>query len=119
MALYKKELDEIEEGKSHWMYALAEFYGKLTKDLETAKQHMRDVKRQEIITDIKCENCGSFMAKKFGRYGEFLACTNYPECKTTRDIPKIHDEHDEEKKAESGGENCEDCGRTMVLKSGR
>jgi DNA topoisomerase-1 len=118
-ARMEEELDEIEEGKMRWTDALAEFYGKFTKDLETAKQHMRDVKRQEIITDIKCENCGSFMAKKFGRYGEFLACTNYPECKTTRDIPKIHDEHDEEKQAETGEETCENCGRPMILKRGR
>src|SRR3989449_8961055 len=81
----EEELDEVEEGKMHWTDTLAEFYEKFTKDLEAARRHMPDVKRQEILTDEKCENCGSQMAKKFGRYGEFLACTNYPECKTTRD----------------------------------
>jgi DNA topoisomerase I len=115
----EEELDEIEEGKMHWTAALAEFYGKFTKDLELAKKNMRDVKRQEIITDIKCENCGSFMAKKFGRYGEFLACTNYPECKSTRDLPKVHDEVDEETHAEAGEESCENCGRPMLMKRGR
>ncbi|HWN97636.1 MAG TPA: topoisomerase DNA-binding C4 zinc finger domain-containing protein, partial [Blastocatellia bacterium] len=88
-------------------------------DLETAKRLMRDVKRQEIITEEKCENCGSFMAKKFGRYGEFLACTNYPECKTTRDIPKIHDEAGEETHAEAAEETCENCGKPMAMKRGR
>ncbi|HEX8183506.1 MAG TPA: type I DNA topoisomerase, partial [Blastocatellia bacterium] len=115
----EEELDEIEEGKMRWTAALAEFYEKFTKDLESAKQHMRDVKRQEIITDEKCENCGSLMAKKFGRYGTFLACTNYPECKTTRDIPKLHDEAGEETHAEAGEESCDNCGRPMAMKRGR
>ncbi len=118
-ARMEEELDEIEEGKMLWTDALAEFYEKFTKDLEAAKAHMRDVKRQEIITDEKCENCGSFMAKKFGRYGQFLACTNYPECKTTRDIAKPHDEASEEKQAEAAEEMCENCGRPMVMKRGR
>lgn len=115
----EEELDEIEDGKMGWTDALAEFYGKFTKDLEVAKLHMRDVKRQEIITDEKCENCGSPMAKKFGRYGEFLACTNYPECKTTRDIPKVHDEAGEEAHAEAAEEICENCGKPMAMKRGR
>ncbi len=118
-ARMEEELDEIEEGKMSWTAALAEFYEKFTKDLEAAKAHMRDVKRQEIITDEKCENCGSFMAKKFGRYGQFLACTNYPDCKTTRDIAKPHDEASEEKQAEAAEEMCDNCGRPMVMKRGR
>ncbi len=118
-ARMEEELDEIEEGKLPWTAALADFYGKFTKDLEHAKKNMRDVKRQEIITDIKCEACGSFMAKKFGRYGEFLACTNYPDCKTTRDLPKVQDEVDEETHENAGEETCENCGRPMAMKRGR
>jgi DNA topoisomerase-1 len=113
------ELDEIEEGRMLWTDALAEFYGKFTKDLAVAKENMRDVKRQEIITDEKCENCGSPMAKKFGRYGQFLACTNYPECKTTRDIAKASDEAGEETHAEAAEEICENCGKPMQMKRGR
>jgi DNA topoisomerase-1 len=115
----EEELDEIEEGKMRWRAALAEFYGKFTKDLESARRHMRDVKRQEIITDELCENCGSPMAKKFGRYGEFLACTNYPECKTTRDLPKPHDDAGEETHQEAAEETCENCGKPMAMKRGR
>ena len=115
----EEELDEIEEGKMDWTATLAEFYEKFTKDLEHAKLHMRDVKRQEIITDEKCENCGSPMAKKFGRFGEFLACTNYPECKTTRDLAKVHDEAGEEAHAEAAEETCENCGKPMAMKRGR
>ncbi len=115
----EEELDEVEEGKMHWTDTLAEFYEKFTKDLEAARQHMPNIKRLEIKTDEKCENCGSPMVKKFGRYGEFLACTNYPECKTTRDIPKVQDEASEETHAEAAEETCENCGRPMVLKRGR
>jgi DNA topoisomerase-1 len=115
----EEELDEVEEGKMVWTDTLAEFYGKFTKDLEAAKENMRDVKRQEILTDEVCENCGSRMAIKFGRYGQFLACTNYPECKTTRDIPKIHDEGGEETAEAAAEETCENCGKPMVLKRGR
>jgi len=93
----EEELDEIEDGKMGWTETLAEFYEKFTKDLEVAKLHMRDVKRQEILTDEKCENCGSPMAKKFGRFGEFLACINYPIARrlailrrpTTRQVKKL------------------------------
>ncbi|HEY7912877.1 MAG TPA: type I DNA topoisomerase [Blastocatellia bacterium] len=115
----EEELDEIEEGKMRWTEALSEFYEKFTRDLEHAKVNMRDIKRQEILTDEECENCGSKMAKKWGRYGEFLACTNYPDCKTTRDIPKVHDELSEEAHAEAGEETCENCGRPMAMKRGR
>jgi DNA topoisomerase-1 len=115
----EEELDEVEEGKMHWTDTLAEFYEKFTKDLEAARRHMPNIKRLEIKTDEKCENCGSPMVKKFGRYGEFLACTNYPECKTTRDIPKVQDEASEETQAEAAEETCENCGRPMVLKRGR
>jgi DNA topoisomerase-1 len=115
----EEELDEIEEGKLRWTQALSEFYNKFTRDLEAAKEHMRDVKRQEIPTDEKCENCGSSMVIKFGRYGQFLACTNYPECKTTRDIPKVHDEAGEEVAEAAAEETCENCGRPMVMKRGR
>jgi DNA topoisomerase-1 len=115
----EEELDEVEEGKMVWTDTLAEFYQKFASDLEVAKEHMKDIKRQEILTDEKCENCGSRMAIKFGRYGQFLACTNYPECKTTRDIPKVNDEAGEETAEAAAEEECENCGRPMVLKRGR
>src|SRR6185369_9278746 len=87
-ARMEEELDEVEDGKLKWTAALKEFYDKFTIDLKTAQQHMRDVKRQEIITEEVCEKCGSKMAIKFGRFGQFLACTGYPDCKTTRKISK-------------------------------
>lgn len=59
------------------------------------------------------------MVKKVGRFGEFLACTKYPECKTTRDLPTAHDKAGEESHAEAAREACDNCGKPMVLKRGR
>lgn len=124
-ARMEEELDEVEEGKLKWTAALREFYDKFTVDLKAAQQHMRDVKRQEIITDETCEKCGSKMAIKFGRFGQFLACTNYPECKTTRDLAKPAGAAPAAEPTAEAAENpyadetCEKCGKAMALKRGR
>ena len=124
-ARMEEELDEIEEGNLKWTTALRGFYDKFTVDLKTAQEHMRDVKRQEIVTDEVCEKCGSKMAIKFGRFGQFLACTNYPECKNTRDLAKPEAVNGSGEVAAEAAENpyadetCEKCGRSMTLKRGR
>lgn len=117
------QLDEIEEGHAEWRDTLRAFYDKFTVDLDKARLHMKDVKRQEILTDEECEKCGSKMAIKFGRFGRFLACTNYPECRTTRELAKTTN-GEAEPKAEPvenpyEGELCEKCGKPMQLKRGR
>ncbi len=117
-------LDEVEEGKLKWTTALHTFYDKFTVDLKAAQEHMRDVKRQEIITDEVCDKCGSKMAIKFGRFGNFLACTNYPECKSTREIAKPVTNENGEATGEAAenpyaNEKCENCDRPMILKKGR
>ncbi|HKX26379.1 MAG TPA: type I DNA topoisomerase [Blastocatellia bacterium] len=123
-ARMEEELDHIEEGKLKWTVALRGFYDKFTVDLKTAQEHMRDVKRQEIVTDEVCEKCGSKMVIKFGRFGQFLACTNYPECKNTRDLAKPATITNGEVEAEAtenpyAAETCEKCSRPMTLKRGR
>ncbi len=125
-ARMEEALDEVEEGRMQWTAALREFYDKFTVDLKAAQEHMRDVKRQEIITDEVCDKCSSKMAIKFGRFGQFLACTNYPECKNTREIakPAAANETNGEASAEAApnpyaDEVCENCGKPMTLKKGR
>jgi DNA topoisomerase-1 len=115
-ARLEEELDEIEDGKLEWKDALREFNVKFTKDLVRAKTEMVEVKRAGVETDEKCENCGAPMVIKFGRFGEFLACTNYPECKTTREMAK-----GDAAEAEADGEQivCEKCGKPMQLKRSR
>ena len=113
-ARLEEDLDHIEEGKLEWTDLMREFNGKFAGDLERAKTEMMQVKGEGIETDEKCENCGSPMVIKFGRFGEFLACSNYPECKTTREIAKGD-------AADAGDETiiCDKCGRGMTLKRSR
>ena len=120
-ARMEEELDEVEDGKLAWTAALKEFYDKFTVDLKVAQQHMRDVKRQEILTDEVCDKCGSKMAIKFGKFGQFLACTNYPECKGTRDLarPAVAGGEAVAEENPYADETCEKCGRPMTLKRGR
>lgn len=124
-AQMEERLDEVEDGKLKWTQALHGFYNKFTVDLKTAQEHMRDVKRQEIITDEVCDKCGSKMAIKFGRFGQFLACTNYPECKNTRELAKPASANGSSEATAEAAENpyanetCENCGRPMTLKKGR
>jgi DNA topoisomerase-1 len=80
---------------------------------------MKNVKRQEVPTDIDCENCKKKMVIKFGRHGEFLACPDYPDCKTTKEFKRndkgevmvLEDPVTEEK--------CEKCGSDMLIKRGK
>jgi len=124
-AQMEERLDEVEDGKLKWTQALHGFYNKFTVDLKTAQEHMRDVKRQEIITDEVCDKCGSKMAIKFGRFGQFLACTNYPECKNTRELAKPASANGSSEVTAEAAENpyanetCENCGKPMTLKKGR
>ncbi len=120
-ARMEDRLDEIEAGTLDWRKALKGFYERFSKDLEDAKENIKGKKKQSIPTDEVCEKCNAGMVIKFGRYGQFLACENYPECKNTREIAKKSDP-DSETESESESEEipvCELCGKEMNLKRGR
>ncbi len=110
------ELDAIEEGKIDWRTSMSEFYERFTKDLDHAALHMTDIKRMEEPTDQICEKCGKPMVIKWGRHGKFIACTGYPECTNTRELP-VADTGEVSEQDEA--EMCDNCGRPMVLKKGR
>ena len=120
-AKLEEALDEIEDGNQEWVATLDEFYRKFEKDLKRAKKHMTDVKRMEEPTDFACEKCGKAMVIKWGRHGKFLACTGYPDCTNTRELPaELSDRGaDEEGAAPEAEHTCENCGRPMVKKKGR
>src|ERR1700682_5335875 len=119
-ARMEEELDEIEEGKLDWREAMAEFYGKFDKDLKHAEEHMTDIKRMEKPTDLLCEKCGKPLVIKWGKHGSFIACTGYPDCTYTRELPVDLADVDKTDLTEQGEEEyCENCGRGMVLKKGR
>ncbi len=117
----EEKLDEIEEGTAGWQAVLGGFYEAFKEDLAKAKKSMRNVKAQEIETDLVCEKCGQRkMVIKWGRNGEFLACPGYPECRNTmnfrREDGKVVPEKEEDVPVE---EKCPDCGAGMVMKRGR
>lgn len=113
------ELDSVEEGTLTYEKALSDFYKPFAKTLKAAKTHMKDVKRQEIKTELTCERCKSPMVIKWGRRGEFIACSNYPECKYTREFTRDENGTISYTKLEVTGEFCSECASQMVIKSGR
>lgn len=101
------KLDDVETRKRDWKQVVRDFYGPFEKELEFADNAIEKVEIEEQITDEVCELCGKPMAIKTGRFGEFLACTGYPECKNTKAIVKTI------------GVKCPDCGGDLVAKRGR
>ncbi len=89
-ALMEKELDEIAQGRQNWTDVMDEFYGPFEKSLEKAKTDMENVKEKlQKDTGEICEKCGGKMVIKRGRFGEFIACANFPECKNSK--PMVRD----------------------------
>ena len=121
-AKMEEELDEIEEGRLKWVAALKEFNKKFAKDLKLAKTEMRNVKTEEIPTEETCGKCGKPMVVKWGRYGKFLACTGYPECRNTAELKDAGGGAGADPAASAVAahtETCEKCGKEMVVRRGR
>ncbi|HXY73719.1 MAG TPA: type I DNA topoisomerase [Dehalococcoidales bacterium] len=95
-------LDEIADDKKEWVDVIRKFYSPFEKTLETAKEGLERVKLPDEITTEICEKCGKPMAVKVGRFGKFLACTGYPECKTTK------------RYAIKTGVKCPECGGQII-----
>ena len=101
------KLDDVEAKNTDWKEIIRDFYGPFKKELDIADKEIEKVEIPDRITDEVCEKCGKPMAIKTGRFGEFLACTGYPECKNTKPIVKTI------------GVKCPDCGRDIVAKRGK
>ncbi len=145
----EEQLDEVEAGNKDWKKTLSEFYGPFEKELLEAEKAL-DGKRLKVPdeeTDIVCELCGKNMVVKSGRFGKFLACPGYPECKNTKAIVEktpgecpVCGGEILKKKSKNGyayygcekfpectfmtwdvpqKERCESCGKTMYKRSGR
>lgn len=115
-------LDQIEDGQEDWRKAIERFYKPFSADLERAEKEMRDVKGSGEPTGLACDVCGDGeMMIKWGRNGEFLACSKYPECKSTSNFER--DEHGKivalEKEQILTDEACEKCDKPMQVRFGR
>ncbi len=109
----EEELDDIEEGKIEWTKVLDEFYQPFEKTMVSLKGKEAAIKESMTEkTDETCDKCGLPMVIKWGRNGRFLACSGYPECKSTRPI-------NGEDEVVDSGETCEKCGGSMLVKTGR
>ena len=84
----EEELDEVEEGKRDWHAVIGEFYGPFSETLENAEKNMEKVQIVDQVSDVVCDKCGAMMVYKMGRYGKFLACPNFPECRNTKALLK-------------------------------
>lgn len=100
----EEQLDAIEAGKISWRQVLAEFYGPFEKVLEKAEAEIGMVEVPEEVSDEKCEICGRNLVVKRGRYGKFLACPGFPECRFTKPL------------LETIGVNCPECGGQIVAR---
>ncbi|MEO5969019.1 MAG: DNA topoisomerase, partial [Bdellovibrionia bacterium] len=118
-AAMENQLDDIEEGNADWKKTLSKFWKPFEKTLEKAKKHMKNVKRQEVPTDIDCAKCGHKMVIKWGKLGSFLACSNYPECKNTQDFKKDDQGLIVIIPKEFTDKKCGKCENPMVIKSGK
>jgi len=109
----EEQLDLIEEGKDDWVEVIRSFYGPFSEQLESLKGKEKAIKESMVEkTDVKCPKCGELMVIKWGRNGRFLACSGWPECKSTQPLP-------EEAAKNKTDEKCDKCGADMVIKSGR
>ncbi|WP_312693010.1 type I DNA topoisomerase [Caproiciproducens sp.] len=108
-AQVENDLDSVQSGKTDWIQTLHDFYGDFEKTLKQAKEDMQGVKIQlkEDETDIICEKCGRRMVIKTGRYGKFIACPGYPECKNIKKLVQ-----------ETGAE-CPKCGGKVIVKKSK
>ena len=108
------DLDDIAAGKTKWVLTIREFYNPF---VETLEKKYAEVSKEQVTqsekTGQKCEKCGSDMVIRMGRYGKFIACSNYPKCKNI-----LKERKDKEPPKETG-ELCEKCGGKMVIRKGR
>lgn len=108
----ESHLDKVANGKENWKEIIKEFYDKFKVSLDIADEEIEKIEIKEEVSDQKCEKCGAFMVVKKGRYGKFLACPNYPECRNTKPLNK-------EDEPEITDIECEKCGAKMLKRKGR
>ncbi len=103
----ENRLDAVEEGTQDWKQVLRDFYPDFEKELEIAEQEIEKVEIKDEVSDVQCDQCGAMMVYKMGRFGRFLACPNFPECRNTKPILNYLDVP------------CPKCGKRLLEKVSR
>jgi len=106
-AKVETEFDNIAEGKENWKKMIEEFYGPFEENVERVEKELEHVELVDEVSDIPCDKCGRMMVYKYGRFGKFLACPGYPECKNTKPIVETIEEH------------CPKCGGTIQVRKAK
>ena len=116
-AAMEEQLDTIAEGKVKWSHTLGEFYPSFQTALQEAPDKMYEARKaMEEESDEKCDKCGNNMIVKWGRYGRFLGCANYPECKS---IKPLNADDTPPPEPELTDTECDKCGKPMVIRTSR
>jgi DNA topoisomerase-1 len=87
-AKMENSLDEIEDGNVQWVNIIDDFYKDFAKRLEVAENEMEEIEIKDEPAGVDCEECSNPMVFKMGRYGKFMACSNFPDCRNTKPIVK-------------------------------
>ena len=106
-ATMESKLDDVESGNTLWRQVIKEFYGPFEEDIKKAEQEVSKIKLEDEVSDVECDKCGRLMVYKMGRYGKFLACPGYPECRNAKTI-RI-----------GTGAPCPKCGKEILQKKSK
>lgn len=106
----EEDLDHVEEGSEDWVKVLGVFYESFEKRLEVAEEEMKEIEIEDEVSDEICEKCGKHLVYKLGRFGKFLACSGFPDCRNTKPIvkdigiacPKCKEGHVVERRSKKG-----------------
>ena len=103
----EEKLDDVEEGTIDWVKVVSDFYAPFAVTLKNAEDAIGKIKIEDEVSDVPCEKCGRMMVYKMGRFGKFLACPGFPECRNAKPIVK------------ESGANCPRCGGKLLIKKSK
>ncbi|MBQ7953896.1 MAG: type I DNA topoisomerase, partial [Clostridia bacterium] len=103
----EEKLDDVEDGTIDWIKVVSDFYGPFEETLKKAEDAIGKIKIEDEVSDVPCEKCGRMMVYKMGRFGKFLACPGFPECRNAKPIIK------------ESGANCPKCGGKLLIKKSK
>lgn len=106
-ASMEEDLDKVEEGNLDWHELISEFYTPFEATLKEAEEKIGNIEIKDEVSDVECEKCGRLMVYKHGRFGKFLACPGFPECRNTKAIVK------------GTGVACPKCGKEIIEKKSK
>ena len=103
----EENLDRVAEGDIYWVKVIRDFYTDFDKEVKVALDELEHVKIPDPVSDVPCDKCGRMMVIKTGKFGQFLACPGYPECKNTKPI------------IEETGVDCPKCGKKLIYRKSK